>query len=66
MQELEAVKRAMCKKAETTACLVERVPRSTLLGIVTNALPKGASLTKFILKTKTVVRAETDASRAAK
>jgi len=66
MQELQAKKLAMCRKAETTACLIERVPRSTLLGIVTNALPKGASLTKFSLNTKIVRPAETDASRAAK
>lgn len=66
MQRLQATKRAMCKKAETTAGLVERVPRSTLLAIVANALPEGASLTKFTLTTKVTRPVETDASRASK
>ena len=66
LQELESRKRAMCERAEVTASLVERVPRSTLLAIVTNALPSGASLTKIKLNTR-VVRpktAETDAKKS--
>jgi len=66
MQELEGRKRAMCEKAQTTACLVERVPRSTLLAIIANALPQGASLTKFTLNTKVTRPVETDALRAEK
>jgi Tfp pilus assembly protein PilN len=62
MQELESRKQAMCERAEITAALVERVPRSTLLAIITNALPPGASLTKVKLDTR-VLRARTGGSQ---
>lgn len=52
MQELEAVKQQMFKKAKLTAGLLERVPRSYLLAMVTNALPPGGSLKKLDLTTK--------------
>jgi len=65
MRELEGQKRTMYRKAQVTAALVERVPRSTLLAVITNALPEGASLTKFLLTTKhNAARATTDADRA--
>jgi len=61
MQTLESRKRSMCDRAETTASLVERVPRSTLLAALANALPPGVSLTKLNLQTR-LVRPRTTAS----
>lgn len=52
MQELEATKQEMLKKAKLTAGLLERVPRSYILATITNALPDGGSLTQFELTTK--------------
>jgi Tfp pilus assembly protein PilN len=49
LRELETRKQAMLHKAELTASLLERVPRSTLLAIVASALPRGASLTQLSL-----------------
>lgn len=54
MQTLEARKAMMMRKAKLTAALVERVPRSTLLAIITNARPKGTSLLKVDLVTRVV------------
>jgi len=58
MQQLEARKHRMYEKAELTGALLERVPRSTLLAIVTNARPQNVSITEFKLTTKqhTIVR----------
>jgi Tfp pilus assembly protein PilN len=55
LQELDATKQRMVKKASMTAKLLERVPRSYLLATVTNALPRGGSLLSFKLTTKRVV-----------
>lgn len=52
MQKLDVTKHEMLKKAKLTADLLERVPRSYLLAVVANALPKGASLLEFKLATK--------------
>jgi Tfp pilus assembly protein PilN len=52
MQTLEAQKHMMMTKARLTASLVERVPRSTVLALITNARPEGTSLTEVDLKTK--------------
>src|SRR4030042_4436381 len=49
MQTLEVKKKKLLDKAAGTTNLLERVPRSYLLATVTNALPEGGSLTKFIL-----------------
>ena len=49
LNELEARKQGMLRKAEMTAKLLERAPRSTLLAVVTNALPRSASVTKLNL-----------------
>lgn len=62
MQELEAQKKVMLRKANLTSALVERVPRSTLLAILTNALPKGTSLMQVDLETRR--RLEPDSSRS--
>lgn len=56
MQHLQATKSKMLAKAARTSSLIERIPRSTLLAVVTNALPKGSSLVKLDLKTKRVVK----------
>ncbi len=56
MHQLEAKKEEMHKKAELTASLLERIPRSTLLAVITNARPKNVSLTEFKLTTAQVVR----------
>ena len=54
MQELQAQKKRMYAKAEMTSSLVERVPRSTLLGIITQALPEDTAITKFSLETRII------------
>ncbi len=56
MHKLEAQKVEMLRKAELTASLVERVPRSTLLAVVTNALPDGASLQTLGLQTQRLIK----------
>ncbi len=56
MQALKQEKATLNQKALATASLMERVPRSALLGIVTNALPEHASLLKLELKTTEVER----------
>ena len=61
MQELQAQKKRMYTKAETTSSLVERVPRSTLLGIITQALPEDTAMTKFALETRIVRPTQADA-----
>jgi Tfp pilus assembly protein PilN len=66
MQRLESRKGAMLAKAGETASLMERVPRSYLLGVVTNALPTGAGLTQYDLDVKAVVTRETIESSRAK
>ncbi len=59
LEELETRKQKVLAKAQQTAVLLERVPRSTLLAFITNALPRHASLTRFHLVPKQVVsRAE--------
>ncbi len=52
MQALDVTRHNMLKKANLTATLLERVPRSYLLAVITKALPKGASLTEFELRTR--------------
>jgi len=51
-QALEIRKAVMLQKAELTASLVERMPRSTVLGIVATACPKGVSLEELTLLCK--------------
>ena len=54
LKQLEDRKQRMLHKAQLTARLLERVPRSTLLAVVANALPRQASLTKFQIVPKQV------------
>ncbi|MDY6914163.1 MAG: PilN domain-containing protein [Planctomycetota bacterium] len=49
MHRLQGQKHVMLHKAELTAALQERVPRSHLLAVITNARPQGTSLLKFAL-----------------
>jgi Tfp pilus assembly protein PilN len=49
LQQLQVEKENMLQKAEQTASLMERVPRSYLLATTTNALPQEACLTSFHL-----------------
>ena len=51
LKELEQTRQKLLSKGELTAGLLERVPRSYLLAIVTNALPRGSSLLRLDLKT---------------
>ena len=60
MQTLEAQKHMMLAKARLTASLVERVPRSTVLALITNARPEGTSLTEVDLKTKRLRKPATE------
>jgi len=50
MRQLEATKKQMIAKAKATASLLERVPRSYLLAMVTQALPEQASITRVELR----------------
>jgi Tfp pilus assembly protein PilN len=52
LQQLEIQKKTMLRKAEVAEALVERVPRSALLAVLTNALPPAASLTQIKLDTQ--------------
>ncbi|MFP4053740.1 MAG: PilN domain-containing protein [Phycisphaerae bacterium] len=52
LQMLEKEKSQLLSKASNTASLMERVPRSYLLGFVTNSRPKGVWLTEVLLNTK--------------
>jgi len=45
----------MINKAENTASLLERIPRSYLLAMVTNALPEQASLSQMTLNRKKII-----------
>lgn len=57
MQELEARRQNMLNKAEAASALLERVPRSHVLGMITNCLPQQACLTRFDLDAKRAVGA---------
>jgi hypothetical protein len=55
LQELDAQKQAIIAKAATTQNLQERVPRSYVLAMVTNALPEYGSLLSLNLEAKQVI-----------
>jgi Tfp pilus assembly protein PilN len=52
MQQLEEKKRTLLTMAEETASLMERVPRSYLLAVITNSRPDSVSLYTLEFKTK--------------
>ena len=58
IHELEAQKGELLRKAELASTLMERVPRSTLLAVVTNALPKNAAVTGLKMETVTIITKE--------
>jgi Tfp pilus assembly protein PilN len=62
MHELEAQKRTMLGKAEMSAALMERLPRSYVLAMLANALPEGASLTSTKIKVSPVVERDKQAA----
>jgi Tfp pilus assembly protein PilN len=53
--QLQAQKQTMLEKAKSTSTLLERVPRSYLLAVVTNSLPPKASLLEVNLYPKQVI-----------
>ena len=54
VHQLEAQKRTMLDKAKMSAALMEQLPRSYVLAVVTNALPRGASLVSLDMSVRTV------------
>jgi Tfp pilus assembly protein PilN len=54
MHQLEAQKRRMLQKAEVSAGLMERLPRSYILAMIAEALPQGASVTTVSIRTRGV------------
>jgi Tfp pilus assembly protein PilN len=57
LQELDHEKQRMMTKAEVSAVLMERVPRSRLLMELTTLMPKGASLAVLELKSRELQQA---------
>jgi Tfp pilus assembly protein PilN len=51
LQTLESQRSVLLDKASSTAALMERVPRSYLLGFITNARPEAVWLDKIVLET---------------
>ncbi len=56
MKQLQVQEQELMRRAELTANLIERVPRSTLLGVIAKALPKHTSLTKVQLQVERITR----------
>ena len=54
MHQMELRKNKLASKARITASLMERAPRSYLLGMVTQQCPENLTLYKFELETKLV------------
>ena len=52
LKTMESQRATMMRKAEVTATLLERVPRSFLMAEITNSLPAGVSLIDFEMKTQ--------------
>ena len=65
VHRLETQKREMLQKAKLSAGLMERLPRSYVLAMLTNALPEGASLVSLDLDVK-ASRPAGDAPKARK
>ncbi len=63
---LEAQKRTMLRKAEMSANLMERLPRSYVLSILANALPKGAKLTSVEMTVAAARRRQAQPAAASK
>ena len=54
VRQLESQKREMLHRAEMAAALMERLPRSYVLAMLTNALPNGAALTSLEMSVRAV------------
>ncbi len=65
VHQLEAQKRTMLDKAKMSAALMEQLPRSYVLAVVTNALPRGASLVSLDMSVRTV-QSDTGESKKAR
>ncbi len=55
MQNLQAQKSTLMHKAALSSKLMERVPRSAVLAVLTNSRPEGTSLTTIRLDTKKII-----------
>lgn len=66
LQELEVRKQNMLGKAEAISALLERVPRSHLLGVIANCMPDNTSLTRVEMDTKRLVVAAPDPKTVSK
>lgn len=64
MQHLKAQKAKLLRKAEQTAALQERVPRSYVLGVITNACPRYVSLAGVNLRFKRTVTGRSKGKQA--
>jgi Tfp pilus assembly protein PilN len=63
VRQLEKQKANMLDKAKRSAALMERMPRSYLLAMLTNALPEGASLKSVRMVIQVVGEGEGDKSK---
>jgi Tfp pilus assembly protein PilN len=66
LKVLEAQKQEMLEKAEITAALIERVPRSILLAEIINRMPEQLTLTDFRLSGKRIKEAPPPAPKEAR
>ncbi|MEY3143438.1 MAG: hypothetical protein RLY21_1931 [Planctomycetota bacterium] len=61
MKSLEKIRAQMDAKAELARGLLEPVPRSVLLAVLTNTMPSNVALTSFELRTEQIKPTKTDA-----
>lgn len=66
MKSLEKIRTQMNAKAELARGLLEPVPRSVLLAVLTNTMPRNVSLTSFELRTEEIKAAKPDPKADAK
>jgi Tfp pilus assembly protein PilN len=66
MKNLERIRTHMDAKAELARGLLEPVPRSVLLAVLTNTMPSRVSLTSFELRTEVVKPPKSDTTAAGK
>jgi len=55
LNQLQAQRKKMLAKAEMTSQLLERIPRSTILAVITNSIPAHASLISYDMTTETII-----------
>jgi Tfp pilus assembly protein PilN len=66
MKSLEKIRAQMDAKAELARGLLEPVPRSVMLAVLTNTMPSNVALTSFELRTEQIKPAKVDAKNDAK